>query len=85
MGFSEGVITEGKPNQMTESPFEKEVCELGGWTDIIGAVQCAVENVKYFTTLLFVSSKYKMLNYIIFIPFSITLIYIIVKVLRGGG
>lgn len=81
IGLNQGIISEGKPKKLAESPLGKDVCQIGGWDAIIDLGKCAVENVKYYTNLLFISSEYPILNYLIFIPFSITLVYILLKII----
>lgn len=80
-----GIISSESPENLVQSPLEKDVCVISGWDAPIDAISCAVENVKYFSNLIFVSTDYPMLNYLIFLPVSVTVVYVVVKLIRGGG
>lgn len=61
------------------------VCEIAGWDALIDAVMCAVNGVTFFFTLMTISTEYVYLGAIIFTPLLLTLLWSILKLIRGGG
>jgi len=84
LGFT-NIVKGGLPENVESSPLEKEVCVISGLDAPIDAVKCAYSNLGYLTDILFFDTKVQALNYILGIPLGITLIYIFILVLRGGG
>jgi len=80
-GFPIGLLGSGELKGIQESPFEKGVCEIGGWDAPIDLYHCSAENLKYFTQFLFVDSPYKFIAWLVFLPFTVVMIYLIIKAL----
>lgn len=85
LGFQEDVLKSGVPEQPTKSPLEKEICVLDGWDAPIEAIRCAVANINYLMSLVFIETTNMLINHIIFIPISITFVYVVIVVIRGGS
>ena len=58
-------------------------CEIEGWDAIIDAVVCVFTNLAFFFSLATVSSEFAFFQTLIIAPFVVTLIYIILKMIRG--
>lgn len=80
-GFPTGLISSEDIEGVEKSPFEKEVCEIGGWDAPVDVGRCSAENLKYFSSLMFVDSPYSFIAQLIMIPFSVVMVLIIIKAL----
>jgi len=58
---------------------------LPTWATGFTGLFYVVNNISYFFTLMTVSTPYKILGIVIFTPFTIILIWIIIRLIRGTG
>jgi hypothetical protein len=60
-------------------------CDIEGWDAIIDAIVCVFGNLAFFFSLATVSSEFAFFQTIILAPMIVTLIWIILKMIRGVG
>lgn len=87
MGFNQVVFGgDSGATELKDPPeFGEGTCEISGWDAVVDAVKCAVDNASYYFSIVTTGSNYKWLNYIILIPISIGLVYVIIKELIRGS
>jgi len=52
---------------------------------LIQLLTCAWNNVTFFFTLMKYSSSIRLISVVLFVPFGIIVLWLIIKLLRGGG
>jgi len=58
-------------------------CDVSGWDALVDAVICVFNNLSFFFSLMSISTSYAILGTLIFTPLLITLVWVILKMIRG--
>lgn len=78
-----GVVSSGSAEETTPPDLNTGECDVDGWTDVIGAVKCAVSKINQFFKLTTVTSDFKALRWLVLIPLGAALTWVILEVIRG--
>lgn len=80
------VLSADVSSELSTPPMEQSgACDISGWDAVVDAVVCAGENIWYLTTLIGLKVGNKYVKYLLIVPFTVVISYIIVSVLRGGS
>jgi len=66
-------------NQTLQPP----TCDISGWDALVDAVMCVFVNLSFFFSLMSISTGYTLLGTLIFTPLLATLLWVILKMVRG--
>lgn len=77
------IIGSSVPDEPEDSPVAD--CNVDGWDALIDAAGCLWDNIGFITQFVGISGESKWANYLIFIPFSVLLGYVVFKQLNPLG
>ena len=83
------IITQISPSVFLSTAFGSEivppVCEIGGWDAVIDAIVCGLGNIGFFFSLASISTEFALIETILITPLIVTLVWIIIKMIRGSS
>lgn len=80
---SANILAGSVPDSMNTNPVAD--CDIGGWDAIVDAGVCIAGNITFLTQFIGFSSSIDWLSSIVFVPFSLLIAFIVLKIVNPLG